>query len=40
MKDDYGLVETYFKLDNPFDIDTAYTNDFLDRSLKMPKAGS
>ncbi len=37
MDSDYKLIETYFKLKAPFDIKTAYTNDLLDRSIKMPK---
>ena len=35
MADDYELAETYFKLDKPFDVKTAYTNEFLNRSIKM-----
>ncbi|MDX5361779.1 MAG: ABC transporter substrate-binding protein [Alphaproteobacteria bacterium] len=37
MKDDYTLVETYFDLEQPFDVKTIYTNAFLDKSIKMPK---
>ena len=37
MESDYELVETYFDLKTPFDIKTAYSNDMLDRSIKMPK---
>ncbi len=37
MAKDYELIETYFKIDTPFDIKSAYTNEFLDLSLKMPK---
>jgi NitT/TauT family transport system substrate-binding protein len=37
MQSDYELIETYFNLKTPFDIKTAYTNDMLDRSIKMPK---
>ncbi|MCP1336754.1 ABC transporter substrate-binding protein [Futiania mangrovi] len=37
MKDDYALVETYFDLEQPFDVKTIYTNAFLDKSIKMPK---
>jgi NitT/TauT family transport system substrate-binding protein len=37
MAADYELVKTYVGLDAPFDIKTAYTNEFLDRSIKMPK---
>jgi NitT/TauT family transport system substrate-binding protein len=37
MKSDYKLIETYFKLKKPFDITKTYTNEFLDKSIKMPK---
>jgi NitT/TauT family transport system substrate-binding protein len=37
MKADYALVRDYVGLDKPFDIKTAYTNEFLDKSIKMPK---
>jgi len=37
MAADYELVKTYVGLDKPFDVKTAYTNEFLDRSIKMPK---
>ncbi len=37
MAADYELVKTYVGLDTPFDVKTAYTNEFLDRSIKMPK---
>ena len=37
MKDDYELVKTYFELEKPFDVETAYTNEFLDKNVKMPK---
>ncbi|MBF0276937.1 MAG: ABC transporter substrate-binding protein [SAR324 cluster bacterium] len=37
MDDDYKLIETYFKLKEPFDIKTVYTNDMLDRNIKMKK---
>src|SRR5436190_6139234 len=37
MAADYELVKTYIGLDQPFDVKTAYTNEFLDRSIKMPK---
>jgi NitT/TauT family transport system substrate-binding protein len=33
---DYALVETYFKLDQAFVIESAYTNAFLDPAVKMP----
>ena len=35
MANDYELVETYLGLDEPFDIKTAYTNEFIDQSIKM-----
>lgn len=37
MAADYDLVKTYIGLDQPFDIKTAYTNEFLDKSIKMTK---
>jgi NitT/TauT family transport system substrate-binding protein len=37
MASDYDLVKTYVGLDKQYDVKTAYTNDFLDRSVKMPK---
>ena len=37
MAADYELVKTYIGLETPFDVKTAYTNEFLDRSIKMPK---
>ena len=37
MAADYDLVKTYIGLEQPFDVKTAYTNEFLDRSIKMPK---
>jgi NitT/TauT family transport system substrate-binding protein len=37
MAADYDLVKTYIGMDKPFDVKTAYTNEFLDRSIKMPK---
>jgi NitT/TauT family transport system substrate-binding protein len=35
MQDDYKLVDEFLKLDKPFDVREAYTNDFLDRSIRM-----
>jgi NitT/TauT family transport system substrate-binding protein len=35
MADTYDLVKTYVGVDKPFDINTVYTNDFLDKSIKM-----
>lgn len=37
MKADYELVRDFVGLDKPFDVKTAYTNEFLDRSIKMSK---
>ena len=37
MAADYELVKTYIGLDKPFDVRTAYTNEFLDKSIKMAK---
>jgi NitT/TauT family transport system substrate-binding protein len=37
MAADYELVKTYIGLDAPYDVKTAYTNEFLDRSIKMTK---
>ena len=37
MASDYELVKTYIGLETPFDVKTSYTNEFLDRSIKMPK---
>jgi NitT/TauT family transport system substrate-binding protein len=37
MASDYELVKTYIGLDAPYDVKTAYTNEFLDRSIKMTK---
>jgi NitT/TauT family transport system substrate-binding protein len=36
MKNDYDMVETYFSIETPFDIDASYTNEFLDPAIKMP----
>ena len=38
MENDYNLVKTYLSLDKPFDVKTAYTNEFLDTSIKMGEA--
>lgn len=35
MQADYRTVETYFELEEPFDVETAYTNEFLDQAIKM-----
>jgi NitT/TauT family transport system substrate-binding protein len=37
MKADYELVRDYIGLDKPYDVKAAYTNEFIDRSLKMTK---
>jgi len=37
MAADYDLVKTYIGIDKPFDVKTAYTNEFLDKSVKMTK---
>jgi NitT/TauT family transport system substrate-binding protein len=35
MEADYKLVAEYVKIDKPYDVKDAYTNDFLDKSIKM-----
>ena len=37
MAADYELVKTYIGMDKPFDVKSAYTNEFLDTSVKMTK---
>lgn len=37
MADDYKLVETYFDIAEPFEVKEAYTNEFIDTSIKMPR---
>ena len=37
MRSDYGLVKDYIGIDKPFDVKTVYTNEFLDKSIKMTK---
>jgi NitT/TauT family transport system substrate-binding protein len=37
MENDYQLVKTYFGLEKPFDVNSAYTDAFLDKSIKMAK---
>ncbi len=37
MAADYALVKDYIGIDKPFDVKSAYTNEFLDRSIKMAK---
>jgi NitT/TauT family transport system substrate-binding protein len=36
MASDYKLIEEYLKLEKPYDVTTAYTNEFLDKNVKMP----
>jgi NitT/TauT family transport system substrate-binding protein len=36
MAADYEMVATYFELEQPFEIEDAYTNEYLDESIKMP----
>jgi NitT/TauT family transport system substrate-binding protein len=36
MKADYELVDQYLKMEKPYDVKSAYTNEFLDMSIKMP----
>jgi NitT/TauT family transport system substrate-binding protein len=36
MDNDYRLVDEYLKMEKPYDIKTAYTNEFLDKTVKMP----
>jgi NitT/TauT family transport system substrate-binding protein len=37
MQADYELVRDYIGIEKPFDVKTVYTNEFLDRSIKMTK---
>ena len=37
MKKDYELVQSYMNLEKPFNVEAAYTNEFLDKSIKMTK---
>ena len=36
MESDYNVVNEYLKMEKPYDVKTAYTNEFLDKSVKMP----
>ncbi|MGH8668192.1 MAG: ABC transporter substrate-binding protein [Burkholderiales bacterium] len=36
MQADYQLVRDYVGIDKPFDVKSTYTNEFLDKSIKMP----
>src|SRR5262249_59323864 len=38
MKADYELVKDYVGIDKPFDVKTTYTNEFLDKSIKMSRS--
>ena len=35
MASDYELVKTYIGIEKPYDVRAAYSNEFLDRSIKM-----
>ena len=35
MQNDYNLVREYVGIEKPFDVKTVYTNEFLDKSIKM-----
>ena len=37
MQDDYKLVKEAIGIDKDFDVKSVYTNEFLDRSIKMTK---
>jgi NitT/TauT family transport system substrate-binding protein len=37
MQADYELVRDYVGIDKPYDVKTTYTNEFLDRKLRMTK---
>jgi len=37
MKADYELVRDYVSIDKPFDVKSVYTNEFLDRNVRMTK---
>jgi NitT/TauT family transport system substrate-binding protein len=37
MKADYELVRDFIGIEKPFDVKTTYTNEFLDRAVKMTK---
>src|SRR6202048_457904 len=36
MADDYRLIDEYLKMEKPYDVKIAYTNEFLDTTVKMP----
>jgi len=35
MKSDYEMVKTYFGLEQPFEVGTVYTNEYLDQGIRM-----
>jgi NitT/TauT family transport system substrate-binding protein len=37
MQADYELVRDYVGIDKPFDVKSVYTNEFLERSVRMTK---
>lgn len=37
MQNDYDMVKTYFGMEKDFDVTKVYSNDFLDKSVKMKK---
>ena len=37
LQNDYSLVKTYFGMEKDFDIAKVYSNDFLDKNVKMKK---
>lgn len=37
MQDDYALVRDYIGIEKPFEVKSVYTNEFLDRSVRMTK---
>ena len=36
MADNYRLVDEYLRMEKPYDVKIAYTNEFLDKNVKMP----
>ena len=40
LQDDYELTETYFELDEPFDVMDVVTNAYIDTAIKMPQPKS
>lgn len=37
MQNDYDMVKTYFGMEKDFNVTTVYSNDFLDKTVKMKK---